>query len=74
MTFSTPSLNETLPIVKAGRLMLHAYQTYGGMAEPCKIVKEKFPQLSEREINALWIGVHMGECTLEELDHIELVK
>ncbi|MCG9576051.1 hypothetical protein L1D14_07340 [Vibrio tubiashii] len=74
MTFKTPQLNENLAIVKAGRLMLDAYQNHNGMTESCKIVKKRFPELSDKELSALWIGVHMGECSTEELDYIELVS
>lgn len=74
MQFGIPDLNVEHPVVKAGRLMQDVYHKYDGMAEPCQIVHKQFPQLSPEQIMCLWVGVNMAECSLEDLDKIELVE
>ncbi|WP_193167541.1 hypothetical protein [Vibrio navarrensis] len=74
MEFELRDLSRTHTVVLAARLMQYLFPQYDGMYWPCRIVLERFPELTKQQVMCLWVGINIESCSLEELESIELRK
>ncbi|HHY0483409.1 TPA: hypothetical protein ACVU4X_000003 [Vibrio parahaemolyticus] len=74
MEFQMLELTKEHPVVLAGRLMQDIFKEYDGMYWPCRIVLERFPELTKQQVMCIWIGINMESCSIEELEAIELKR
>jgi len=74
MNFTIPDLHNEHPALLAGRLMLEQWNENEMMHGACKHVLKRFPELTPEQVMCLWIGVNMAQCSIEDLEKIELVE
>ncbi|MFA0001663.1 hypothetical protein AB4428_25510 [Vibrio lentus] len=74
MKFSLPDLNRNHDVVLAARLMHYLHGSHDSAYEPCRLVLARFPELTPEQVMCLWVGVNMAECSIQELESINLVE
>ncbi|MFA0001666.1 hypothetical protein AB4428_25530 [Vibrio lentus] len=74
MEFELMDLNKKHTVVLAARLMQDIFPEYDGMYWPCRIVLDRFPELTKQQVMCIWVGINIESCSIDDLESIELKR